>query len=150
MTKETDLMIDACIEAIKEGGMLTTVQNKRFNKLLIAVADSKGVTSPGHFLRSLYSFGSPQGVLTTALNLGLVRKPAHKNFVAKFGVLVKMETSLLSLAHLYEEKFLISLSHNYKSLLSCDFPTRLRWGRLTCPDLSLFPKKPSKRAMKLL
>ncbi|MBI2530424.1 MAG: hypothetical protein HYW05_04760 [Candidatus Diapherotrites archaeon] len=103
-TEKINSMIETCIKAVNEGKHVTPEQRGIFTTMLRRIGKSRGITYPSsrqHF----NLFYTPQGMLTLASDLRLVTKPEHQRFLAQTKTLIEIESNLLSLVHVFPQKF---------------------------------------------
>jgi len=102
---ELDEMIGECIKAVENGTVLPREKKKQFFGLLEKIGKSKGIAWEKCTQHSFIAFSTPQAILSDAINLDVIRKPEHKEFIVKARTLIRIETSLLSLAHIFPNQF---------------------------------------------
>ncbi|MBS3057020.1 MAG: hypothetical protein J4415_00130 [Candidatus Diapherotrites archaeon] len=102
--EEINSMIETCIKAVNEGKHVTREQRSIFTTMLRRIGKSRGITYPQS--RQYFNlFFTPQGMLTLASDLKLVTKPGHRRFLAQTKMLIEIESNLLSLVHVFPQKF---------------------------------------------
>jgi len=122
---ELDEMIGECIKAVESGTVLPRDKKERFVGLLGRVGESKGIAWPKYFQHSIIAFSTPQAILSDVINLDVIRKPEHQEFITKAETLIRIETSLLSLAHMFPDQFREYAWGQYKK------PMAERWENIS-------------------
>lgn len=104
--RQIDEMIETCIKAVNEGKRLSQEQKEKFAEIIMQVRLFKGIPRSESFKNSQSTYAdSPQGYLINAMNLGIIKQPKHQRFIAEAEALIRMESSLLSLGHMFPAAF---------------------------------------------